>query len=142
MSQHKTKNDLIGHNSKSFNKPNYQSIGSTIKNIVDDIINGILEKDLYYDLALSNLEDARVATRIADRFGALHHSKENVEAREEPIKVLKRFQREVKGQGRGYVYKHEWNDLRSYFGQYLVDYFQDKVATHEVGGSKEFSNEN
>lgn len=139
MSEHKTKNDLIGHNSKSFNKPNYQSVGSAIKNIIDELINGIVEKDLYHELALNNIEDARVATRLADRFEALQHSRDNVEAREEPIKLLKMFQREAKGYGRGYVYKHEWDSLRSYFGQYLVDYFQDKVAT--LDDSTGFSNE-
>ena len=48
--------DLIGHNSKSFNKPDFENLYKRSERIVKSLINGILEKDLYFDFAKDALE--------------------------------------------------------------------------------------
>jgi len=113
--------DLTGHNSKTFNKPNFEPLNDAVVRIAKSIINGVIERSLYYDLALKEHEDARKATRVCDRFEALELLKNNIEAREEPIKLLQTF--EAAERNGTAVSKYELDRLKSYFNQDLVDYF-------------------
>ena len=117
--------DLIGHNSKTFNKPDFVSLDDAVVRIVKSIINGVLEKSLYYDLALQEHEGARKATRVCDRFEALELLKNNIEAREEPIKLLQTF--EAAERNGTAVSKYELDRLKSYFNKDLVDYYIQRV---------------
>jgi hypothetical protein len=117
--------DLIGHNSKTFNKPDFVSMDDAVVRIVKSIINGVLEKSLYFDLALQEHEDARKATRVCDRFEALELLKNNIEAREEPIKLLQTF--EAAERNGTAVSKYELDRLKSYFNKDLVDYYIQRV---------------
>ena len=116
--------DLTGHNSKTFNKPNFEPLNDAVVRIAKSIINGVIERSLYYDLALQEHEDARKATRVCDRFEALELLKNNIEAREEPIKLLQTF--EAAERNGTAVSKYELDRLKSYFNQDLVDYFIDR----------------
>ena len=116
--------DLTGHNSKTFNKPNFEPLNDAVVRIAKSIINGVIERSLYYDLALKEHEDARKATRVCDRFEALELLKNNIEAREEPIKILQTF--ETAERNGTAVSKYELDRLKSYFNQDLVDYFIDR----------------
>ena len=117
--------DLIGHNSKTFNKPDFVSMDDAVVRIIKSIVKGVLERTLYYDLAIKDHEDARTATRVCDRFEALELLKNNIEAREEPIKLLQTFEAaERKGTA---VSKYELDRLNSYFNKDLVNYYSQRV---------------
>ena len=79
----------IGDNSDA--SDDRASLVDGLKSVINRIIAGVLEKDLYYDLAKDHHEEARTSTRVADRHESLQGLKECIEIREEPILILKKF---------------------------------------------------
>tara|TARA_R100001377_G_scaffold17679_1_gene9006 strand:- start:606 stop:986 length:381 start_codon:yes stop_codon:yes gene_type:complete len=119
----KEKNDRgIGDNSL---EENNLTLLEGAQKVISKIIAGVLEKDLYYDLAKDHHENARVATRVADRHESLSALKECIEWREEPINILKKFHYASKNNGS--LYAHEFKALRDAYGQEVVDHFRKTV---------------
>ena len=116
--------DLTGHNSKTFNKPNFEPLNDAVVRIAKSIINGVIERSIFHDLAMQDHEDARTATRVCDRFDALERLKHNIEVREEPIKLLQTFVSAERNSTT--ISKYDADRLKSYFNQDLVDYFIDR----------------
>ena len=131
------------------------TLWESLNTIVRKIIAGVLEKDLYYGLALDDHEDVRTATRVADRYKSLESLKQNIEWREEPIQLLKKFfyadidhpnhftkSRHGYGWDKYAIYRRDLNELKALFGKEVHDHFKDRVVIKDERDlAKEFPNE-
>lgn len=102
--------------------------------IINKVIGSILEKTLYYNLAIYHHEGARTATRIADRFANLECLKDNIECREEPIKLLQKFYYADKTnplltprRREQIIYERDIAELEARFGKEVADYYRVRV---------------
>ena len=101
------------------------SLADGLKSVINRIIAGVLEKDLYYDLAKDHHEEARTSTRVADRHESLQGLKECIEIREEPILILKKFYYASKNNQS--LHTHEFNALTQAFGKEVADHYRKTV---------------
>ena len=121
--------DLIGHNSKSFNKPDFENLYKRSERIVKSLINSILEKDLFFDFAKDALERSRVSTRVADRHEEIQITRENLNQLGEPLKLLKQINHaERNGETLPRYIKRE---IEHNFGKEALEYWNEKVGFDE-----------
>ena len=104
--------------------------------IINKVIANVLEKTLYYDLAKEHHEGARTATRVADRFRNLECLIDNIDFREEPIKLLQKFYYADKTnpllknhpiRKDHAIYERDIRDLENMFGKEVADYYRARV---------------
>jgi len=106
------------------------------KSLFENFIAMVLEPKINIDTYLKDsLERARTATRLADKFEALHHAEETRAMYEDRLNTLEHFK-----QCKGYdqrPHKHMWAKLQSQWGTPLFNYYQSRVKnnTYEFGKS-------
>ena len=104
----------IGDNSKQ--ETNY-------KTLFERMIAMVLEPKIDIDMALKDqIERARTATRLADKFEALHQAEQTRALYEDRLNTLEHFKRCKSNCQRPYEYM--WAKLQSQWGKQLHDHFQ------------------
>ena len=100
--------------------------------ILNKVIANILDKGLYSGLSITDHEDVRTATRVADRYKHLEHLKDNIKNREEPIHLLKKFyyadkKNPLTRHATYQVTEYDLNELESSFGKDVAEYYRGRV---------------
>ena len=104
----------IGDNSKQ--ETNY-------KTLFESMIAMVLEPKINIDTYLKDeIETARTATRLADKFEALHQAEQTRALYEDRLNTLEHFKRCKSNCQRPYEYM--WAKLQSQWGKQLHDHFQ------------------
>ena len=117
----------IGDNSKQETK---------YKSLFENLIGMVLEPKIDIDMYLKDdIERARTATRLADKFEALHHAEETRALYEDRLNTLEHFKQCESYDQRPHEYM--WAKLQSQWGTQLFNYYKSKVKnnTHEFGKS-------
>ena len=102
----------------------------------------VVEPKIDIDMYLKDeIERARTATRLADKFEALHHAEEIREQYEDRLNTLEHFKMCKSNSQRPYEYM--WAKLESQWGKQLHDHFQYlKENKYEFGKTwKDFPEE-
>ena len=104
----------IGDNSKQETK---------YKSLFENLIGMVLEPKIDIDMYLKDeIERARTATRLADKFEALHHAEETRALYEDRLNTLEHFKQCESYDQRPHEYM--WAKLQSQWGKQLHDHFQ------------------
>ena len=112
------------------------------KSLFENLIGMVLEPKIDIDMYLKDeIERARTATRLADKFEALHHAEEIREQYEDRLNTLEHFKMCKSNSQRPYEYM--WAKLQSQWGKQLHDHFQYlKENKYEFGKTwKDFPEE-
>jgi len=107
--------DTRGIGDNSVQETNY-------KTLFENLIAMVLEPKIDIDMALKDqIERARTATRLADKFEALHHAEATREMCEDRLNTLEHFQQCSKHKKRPFVFM--WTKLQSQYGSKIHDYY-------------------
>ena len=128
-------NDTRGIGDNSVQETDYKSL---FENLVAMVLEPKIDIDMYLK---DQIERARTATRLADKFEALHQAEETREMYEDRLNTLEHFQQCSKHHKRPYVFM--WSKLQSQWGSKLHDhYLHLKESEYEFGTSwKDFPEE-
>ena len=121
-------NDTRGIGDNSVQETDYKSL---FENLVAMVLEPKIDIDMYLK---DQIERARTATRLADKFEALHEAEETRALYEDRLNTLEHFQQCSKHHKRPYAYM--WATLQSQWGSKLHDhYLHLKENEYEWGTS-------
>ena len=106
------------------------------KSLFENLIGMVLEPKIDIDMYLKEqIERARTATRLADKFEALHEAEETRALYEDRLNTLEHFKQCKSNSQRPHEYM--WAKLQSQWGTQLFNYYQSQVKnnTYEFGKS-------
>jgi len=128
-------NDTRGIGDNSVQETDY-------KTLFENLVGMVLEPKIDIDMYLKDqIERARTATKLADKFEALHEAEETRALYEDRLNTLEHFKRCSEHHKR--PYKYMWTKLQSQWGTQLHDhYLYLKDNKYEWGTSwKDFPEE-
>jgi len=126
--KHNQDNRGIGDNSVDAK----ETLVEGFERILNKVIANIIDKQLFYNLAKDDHEDVRTSTRVADRFKHLECLKNNIDIREEPIKLIEKFyyadrNNPLTPHATKQVTEDDLNELERSYGKEVADYYRGRV---------------